>query len=102
MTAAPEGAARPSHDAITAAMLRWRFRITAVVVLLVAAATPQPIVERLGAAANKAMTSPDIRDRLLADGAEPVGSTPAAFRKHLDAEIAKWRKVVKSAGITAK
>lgn len=39
MTAAPEGAARPSHDAITAAMLRWRFRITAVVVLLVAAAT---------------------------------------------------------------
>jgi tripartite-type tricarboxylate transporter receptor subunit TctC len=70
--------------------------------LLVAAATPPPIVERLAAAANRAMTSPDIRDRLLADGAEPVGSTPAAFRKHLDAEIAKWRKVVEKAGITAK
>lgn len=39
MTAAPEGAARSPHDAITAAMLRWRFRITAVVVLLVGAAT---------------------------------------------------------------
>jgi len=70
--------------------------------LLVADGTPQSMVERLAAAANKAMTSPDIRDRLLADGAEPVGSTPAAFRKHLDAEIAKWRKVVRSAGITAK
>lgn len=70
--------------------------------LLVADGTPQSIVERLAAAANKAMTSPDIRDRLLADGAEPVGSTPTAFRKHLDVEIAKWRKVVRSAGITAK
>lgn len=70
--------------------------------LLVAAGTPQGPIERLAAAANRAMTSPDIRDRLLADGAEPVGSTPAALRSHLDAEIAKWRKVVKSAGIPAK
>jgi tripartite-type tricarboxylate transporter receptor subunit TctC len=38
---------------------------------------------------------------MLNDGAEPVGSTPAAFQKHLATEIAKWRKVVKAAGVTA-
>ena len=70
--------------------------------LLVAAATPQPIVERLAAASGKTMASPEIRERLIADGAEPVGSSPEAFRKHLTTEIAKWRKVVKAAGITAK
>ncbi len=70
--------------------------------LLVADSTPQAIIDRLATAAHKAMTSPQIHDRLLADGAEPVGSTPAEFREHLAAEIAKWRKVVASAGITAK
>jgi tripartite-type tricarboxylate transporter receptor subunit TctC len=69
--------------------------------LLVAAGTPQAVIDRLATVANKIMTSPDIRERLLADGAEPVGSTPAAFQKHLADEIAKWRKVVKSAGIKA-
>jgi tripartite-type tricarboxylate transporter receptor subunit TctC len=69
--------------------------------LLVAAGTPQPIVERLATAASKVMTSAEIRERLLADGAEPAGSTPAAFQKHLADEIAKWRKVVRSAGIKA-
>jgi len=38
---------------------------------------------------------------MLTDGAEPFGSTPAVFQKHIATEIAKWRKVVKSAGITA-
>jgi tripartite-type tricarboxylate transporter receptor subunit TctC len=67
--------------------------------LLVPAGTRQPVIERLAAAANKTMTSPDIRERLLNDGAEPVGSTPEAFQKHLAQEMAKWQKVVKRAGI---
>lgn len=64
--------------------------------------TPSAVIQRLSAAANKAVTSPDVRDRLLADGAEPVGSSPAAFQKHLAAEIVKWRKVVQSAGLQLK
>ena len=43
----------------------------------------------------------DIRERMLADGAEPIGSTPAAFQQHIAAEMAKWRKVVQQTGVKA-
>jgi tripartite-type tricarboxylate transporter receptor subunit TctC len=69
--------------------------------LLAPAGTRPAVIERLSSAANKAVTAPDLRDRLLADGAEPAGSTPVAFQKHLAAEIVKWRTVVKSAGVSA-
>ena len=42
----------------------------------------------------------ELRDRMLADGAEPIGSSPAEFQKHIATEMEKWRKVVKSAGVT--
>ncbi len=67
--------------------------------LLAPAGTRQPVIDRLSAAANKAVMAPDLRDRILADGAEPIGSSPAAFEKHLAAEIAKWHTVVRRAGI---
>lgn len=67
--------------------------------LLAPAGTPTAIVDRLADAANKAVTAPEVRDRILADGAEPDGGTPAEFRKRLAAEIAKWRLLVKSVGI---
>ena len=69
--------------------------------LLAPAATRAPVIDRLAAAASKAMTTADLRDRLSADGAEPLGSSPAVFQKHLAAEILKWRAVVKSTGIIA-
>jgi tripartite-type tricarboxylate transporter receptor subunit TctC len=69
--------------------------------LLAPAATGAAVIDRLAAASNKAVKSPDIRERILADGAEPIGSSPAAFQKHLAAEIAKWAKVVKAAGVKA-
>ena len=43
----------------------------------------------------------DLRDRMLNDGAEPEGSSAVEFEKHLSTEIAKWRKVVKAAGMAA-
>ena len=58
------------------------------------------VIERLSTAANKTVMSPELRERMLADGAEPIGSSPAEFQKHIGSEIAKWRKVVKSAGVT--
>ena len=68
--------------------------------LLVPAGTPQAVIERLSAAAHKTVMSPVVRERILTDGAEPIGSTPAGFQKHLATEMAKWRNVVKSAGVT--
>lgn len=69
--------------------------------LLVPTGTRQAVIDRLSGAANKTVMSPELRDRMIADGAEPVGSTPAAFQKHIAIEMAKWRKVVKSAGVKA-
>jgi len=69
--------------------------------LLAPAGTRQPVIDRLSAAAHKAVTSPELRDRMLSDGAEPIGSSPAEFQKHIATEMAKWRKVVQSAGVKA-
>jgi tripartite-type tricarboxylate transporter receptor subunit TctC len=69
--------------------------------LLVPAGTRQPVIDRLSAAANKAVMSADVRERMLSDGAEPIGSSPAAFQQHLAAEMGKWRKVVQRTGVKA-
>ena len=44
---------------------------------------------------------PGVKSRLAALDAEPVGSTPEAFRKFIDAEMIRWRSVVESAQIRA-
>jgi tripartite-type tricarboxylate transporter receptor subunit TctC len=45
------------------------------------------------------MRVPDVRDKMLAQGFEPVGDTPEQFAKFIREEIARWEKVVKTAGI---
>jgi len=69
--------------------------------VLAPAGTRQPIIDRLSAAVHKAVMSPELRERMLSDGAEPIGSSPAEFQKHLAAEMAKSRKIVQSAGVKA-
>jgi tripartite-type tricarboxylate transporter receptor subunit TctC len=59
---------------------------------------PRPIVNKLYGDLAKALQSPDIRDRILADGAEPVGSEPEVFRQYLLADLTKWAKLVKESG----
>jgi tripartite-type tricarboxylate transporter receptor subunit TctC len=63
------------------------------------AATPRAVVDTLAAAVIKAARAPDIRQRLLEQGAEPIGSTPEAFGAQLREEVARWRKVVEGSGI---
>jgi tripartite-type tricarboxylate transporter receptor subunit TctC len=52
-------------------------------------------VKKLNAAVVDALKMPDVAQRLAGDGSTPVGSTPAEFNKHIAAEIAKWKKLVK-------
>ena len=59
---------------------------------------PEPIVMRLHAELLKVLNSPDIRERILADGSEPVGNSPEAFRQFMLADMAKWVKLVKESG----
>lgn len=67
--------------------------------LLGPAKLPAPILQRLHAEAAKAARDPELKQRLLADGAEPVGNSPEEFRAWATAEIAKWTKVVKAIGV---
>jgi tripartite-type tricarboxylate transporter receptor subunit TctC len=69
--------------------------------LLAPRGTPRPIVKRLHAEVVALLQQPAVKDRLLADGAEPVGNTPEEFRAFIEAEIAKWGKIIKAAGLTA-
>ena len=67
--------------------------------LVAPAATPPDIRARIHAEAVKVLRSPDIRERLLSQGAEPVGSTPEEFGAFLRTETAKWAKVIRNARI---
>jgi tripartite-type tricarboxylate transporter receptor subunit TctC len=71
------------------------------VLFLAPAGTPRDIVNRLAQEAGKAVQSPEIRDRFNQIGIEPVGNTPAEAAKFLDDEIAKWAKVIRTAGVKA-
>jgi len=62
------------------------------------AGMPAPIVSRLHAEFVKALQLPDVRERIVADGSEPVGSTPAEFRDFMNADLGKWAKLVKESG----
>jgi tripartite-type tricarboxylate transporter receptor subunit TctC len=69
--------------------------------ILVRAGTPDGVVRRLNAELVRALNAPEVRERLLAQGANPVGDTPEAFAAFIRAESARWGKVVKDAGIRA-
>jgi len=59
---------------------------------------PAPIVARLHDELVKILSQPEVRDRIIADGAEPVGSAPEAFRQFMHADLEKWAKVVRDSG----
>ena len=63
------------------------------------AGTPKPIIDKVSAALIKALNDPKVSKTLIDRGAEPVASTPAEHDKFNRAEIAKWIKVAKEAGI---
>jgi len=69
--------------------------------VLAPAATPRDIVNTLAAAIGKAARSPDTSQRLIDQGAEPVGSTPEAFARLLREEVTRWAEVVKVSGAKA-
>ena len=67
--------------------------------LLAPAATPPAIVARLNSEVTKVLQSADVRERLAAQGAEPMPGTPQAFATFMREEMAKWAPVVKQAGV---
>ena len=66
--------------------------------LLAPAGTPADIVSRVQQETAKALATPAIKERLLAQGAIPSGMSPADFARFIDAETRKWAVVVKASG----
>jgi tripartite-type tricarboxylate transporter receptor subunit TctC len=64
---------------------------------LAPAGTPRAIVEKLNKAAVTALRSEKTRERYVAQGMDPIPSTPAEYATYLKSEIAKWTKVVRAA-----
>lgn len=62
------------------------------------AGTPRPTIDRLSAAIASAIKSPEVSERLLALGLEPVGSTPEELARQMADDTARWAPAVKASG----
>lgn len=66
------------------------------------AATLRPIIDRMGAALLAALTSPELRDALPAQGFAPIGWGPERFDAFFRAEVPRWAKIVRDVGLAAR
>ena len=69
--------------------------------IFVPSGTPKAIVETLNRELLRTFNAPDVREQIVAAGAEIVGGRPEQFADFVRQEIAKWGKVIKDAGIKA-
>lgn len=69
--------------------------------IFVRTGTPEPILKGIHGEAVKALGAPEIRDKLVAQGANVVGNTPEEFAAFIRAESARWGKLVRQVGIRA-
>lgn len=70
--------------------------------ILAPAGTPWAVIERLHREIVRIVRSPEFEKLLAAEGATPVGSTPAEFDAVIRADVAKWAKIIRAAGIQAR
>jgi tripartite-type tricarboxylate transporter receptor subunit TctC len=66
--------------------------------ILAPAGTPTAAIDRLNKAFAEVARDPKIREQLASNGYQMVGSTPAEFGKHIEAELQMWNKAVKDSG----
>jgi tripartite-type tricarboxylate transporter receptor subunit TctC len=75
------------------------FNVTGWYGLYAPAGTPGDIVRRLNAGVERALNSPDVKEKLAKTGNEVVASSPEEFAAFLRAQIAKWAKVIQDSGL---
>jgi len=66
--------------------------------LFAPAGTPTAIVAKWNADVTKILTTPDVRAKLMADGAEPAPDTPEQFAQMISRELAKYARIIKASG----
>jgi tripartite-type tricarboxylate transporter receptor subunit TctC len=75
------------------------FAVSGWYALVVPAKTPKAVIDRVDAAAQKALRDPAVVQRLAASGSQPIGAGPEAADKHIRSEMARWNKVLTAAGV---
>ena len=75
------------------------FEVDSWYAMFVPAKTPRAVINRLNAALNQVLSEPEIREKLLAQGAEGVGGKPEDLGRVVAAELPKWVQLVKAANI---
>jgi tripartite-type tricarboxylate transporter receptor subunit TctC len=98
VTSSQRSAAMPELPTIEEAGELKGFEASSWFGLLAPAGTPADVVLRLQQETAKALNSPAIKEKLLAQGAIPSGNSPQEFAALIDAEIKKWAPVVKASG----
>ena len=66
--------------------------------LLAPTGTPRDVINRLNAAVSKVVQLPDVREKIVAQGGEPLSGTPQQVGAYIKSEVAKWGKVVRASG----
>ena len=77
------------------------FEVDSWYAMFVPAKTPRAVIDRLNKALNEVVADPEIKEKLLAQGAEGVGGTPEKLGQTVAAELPKWAKLAKDANINA-
>ena len=98
VTSAKPSPALPGVPTVAAAANLPNYEASSWFGLLAPAGTPPEIIHRIQQEVAKSLSSPAMRERMLAQGADPVGSTPEQFAAFIRAEHTKWAKVVKDSG----
>ena len=75
------------------------FAVSGWYVLVAPANTPKNIIERLNDATQKALKNEAVLARLAASGTQPIGAGPEQAAAHIRAEMARWDRVLKAAGV---
>ncbi len=75
------------------------FAVSGWYVLVAPAKTPQSVIERVNDAAQKALKNEAVLQRLAASGTQPIGAGPVEAAAHIRAEMARWDRVLKAAGV---
>jgi tripartite-type tricarboxylate transporter receptor subunit TctC len=98
VTSAERSGAMPELPTIEEAGKLKGFEASSWFGLLAPAGTPPDIVSRIQQEVAKALATPAIKEKMLAQGAIPSGNTPQQFAQLIDSEITKWAQVVKASG----
>jgi tripartite-type tricarboxylate transporter receptor subunit TctC len=101
VTSAKRSAAMPEVPAMAELPGFAGYRFTNWMGVFVPVKTPQAVIDKLAAAIAKIVREPAVKEKLLSQGVEPVGSSPAEFGDFLQAERQSYTKIAKERGIRA-